>query len=184
MITDLSPLRDLAATFGEDGINAKSLPPEPPMPDCSTTQVTSTFWKSEKGQQIFKDAFDLRFGTQNLPRAEWLQHLTDFLKELADWNAGDEKSEADFYHQRATIYEMLVEITPPGPERNRVLLSYVSFIAGSNLQREHPAEWFYYASALLSRAKTTSTAEADKVLEAFRNSGNAALMLCAQLARV
>jgi len=184
VITDVSPLRDLAATFGEDGINAKSLPPDPTMPDCSSPEVASTFWKSEKGQRIFKEAYDLRFGSQSLPRAEWLDHLTDFLKDLGDWNASDEKSEADFYHQRSTIYEMLVEITPPGPERNRVLLAYVSFIAGSNLQRERPAEWFYYASSLLSRSRSTSSAEVEKVLDAFGNSGNAALMLCAQLARI
>jgi len=35
------------------------------------------------------------------------------MKELADWKPSDEKDEATYYHQKAIIYQMLVELTEP-----------------------------------------------------------------------
>ena len=114
----------------------------------------------------------------------WYEQLTDYLKDLAGWKPSDEKDEATYYHQKAIIYEMLVELTPPGPERDKAIQSFVEFVANSNLQREKPVEWFFHAQSLLNRVRSQSNGEPAKIAAAFVESGNPVLVLYMDLDRL
>ena len=132
----------------------------------------------------------MRFGTEgriltDADRAsqEWQQQLTDYLGQLAEWGPGQEKSEADYYHQKCVVYEALVELIPPGPQRDTILTGYLDFIGNSSLQQESPVEWFMHAHSMLERVRSTNSGEPDKVLEGFQKSGNPILALYAKLER-
>jgi len=111
---------------------------------------------------------------------EWARQLTDFLSKLETWSPHDEASEADYYHQRAVVYEALVELAPPGPARDLLLQAYVGFVTHSNLQSEAPVEWYWHARSLLDRMRVDPSASA-KVLNAYRASGSVILQLQASL---
>jgi hypothetical protein len=115
---------------------------------------------------------------------EWYLKLTDYTKELADWQASDEKDEATYFHQKAIIYEMLVELTPRGAERDKMIQSYVDFVANSGLQRDKPVEWFFHALSLLNRVRNLNDGEAGKIAAAFVNTGNPVLVLYMDLDRL
>ena len=149
------------------------------------------FWKSDQAKRLFDRGVRLRFkdnGTmyseaeRNTP--EWSQQLTDYMKDLGEWKPSDEKDESSYYHQKAIIYEMLVELTPRGPERDHAIQSFVEFVSGSNLQREKPVEWFFHAQSLLNRVRSQSNGEPAKVAAAFIESGNPVLVLYMELDRL
>ncbi len=162
--------------------------------DKKPTDISSrpdAFWKSDQAKRLFTMGVHLRFkdagslytdAERDTP--EWYLKLTDFMKELADWQASDEKDEASFFHQKAIIYEMLVELTPRGAERDKLIQSYVDFVANSELQREKPVEWYFHAQSLLTRVRSENGGEPAKIAAAFVNSGNPVLALYMDLDKV
>lgn len=152
-------------------------------PACPEQKPSGGFWKSEQAKGLFDRGVKLRFKDRGTVYSdaerdtpEWRQQLTDYMKELGDWKPSDEEDEAIYYHQKAIIYDMLVELTPRGPERDKAIAAFVEFVANSNLQRERPAEWFFQAQSLVTRARNSS-GEPAKILAAFENSGNPVLVL-------
>lgn len=160
-----------------------------PVQTGSTPKV-ERYWQSPAAQRMLTGAKSLRFTPDGKLRSdadratrEWQRQLTDFLSELADWTPDQEKSEADYYHQKCVVYEALVELIPPGPQRDKALQAYVNFISNSNLESQSPVEWFMHPHSMLERVRNTNTGEPAKVLEAFENSGNPVLALYAALER-
>src|SRR3974377_1322361 len=112
---------------------------------------------------------------------EWARQLTDFLNTLADWRPGEEASDADFYHEKATVYEALLELAPTGDVGDRVAGSFVEFLKSSNLQQQNPVEWFWHARETVNRVRADHPERAAKILSEYRASGNIVLMLEAML---
>ncbi len=163
--------------------------PEPPK--TAATPKIERYWQSPAAQQLLQQANRLRFTPEGKPYSdadrsshEWQQQLTDFLSQLAGWTPGQEKSEADFYHQKSVVFEALIELIPPGPQRDKTLEGYLDFITNSNLQQQSPVEWFMHAHSMLERIRTTNTGEPAKLLDAFQRSGNPVLALYAAIEKV
>ncbi|HWY46749.1 MAG TPA: hypothetical protein VNX70_05170 [Bryobacteraceae bacterium] len=163
-------------------------PAEPPK--TGSTPKIERYWQSSEAQRLLQDANKLRFGPDGKPLSdaerstpEWQQQLADFLSELADWTPTQEKSEADFYHQKCVVFAALMELIPPGEQRDKMLQAYVDFISNSNLQQQSPVEWFMQAHLMLERVRSTNTGEPAKLLDSFQASGNAVLALYSQIER-
>jgi hypothetical protein len=157
-------------------------------PKTGATPRTERYWQSPEAQRLLVYANKLRFGEVGKPLSdadrsthEWQQQLTDFLSQLADWTAAQEKSEADFYHQKCVVFEALLELIPPGEQRDKMLQAYVDFISNSNLQQQSPVEWFVHAHSMLDRVRSTNSGEPAKLLDAFQSSGNPVLALYSTL---
>lgn len=154
------------------------------------TPKVERYWQSPEAQRLLQAANNLRFGPGGRPfsdadRAsrEWQQQLTDFLSQLADWSPAQEKSEADFYHQKCVVFEALVELIPASPQRDKMLQAYVEFISNSNLQQQSPVEWFVHAHSMLERVRNSNTGEPAKLLDLFQGSGNPVLALYTAIER-
>jgi len=162
-------------------VAAAACPPAKPVEFKSRPDA---FWQSEQGKRLYTAGLSLRYKEPGAPYSEterttpeWVLRLTDYKKELADWRPSDEKDEAAYYHQKAIIYEMLIELIPRGEARDKAIQAYVDFVANSSLQREKPLEWFFHAQSLLNRTRNSRLGEPAKVLAAFENSGNPVLIL-------
>ena len=156
----------------------------------STPQI-ERYWQSSQAKQLLEAGQRLRFTADGklIPEAarstrEWQQQLTDYLSQLADWTADQEKSEADYYHEKCVVYEALVELIPPGPQRDKMIQAYVDFAGNSSLQQQSPVEWFMHAHSMLERVRSTNGGEPAKLLDAFERSGNPVLALYAAEERV
>jgi hypothetical protein len=152
------------------------------------TPHVELYWESAEAKRLLEGAQKLRFRSNgNLlsdaerSTREWQQQITDYLSELAAWGPAHEKSEADYFHQKCVVYQALVELIPPGPQRDQTLEAFVSFVGNSNLQQESPVEWFMHVQSMLNRVRATNTGEPAKVLEALQSSGNPVLALYAAL---
>jgi len=151
-----------------------------------STPELQKYWQSPQAQQLLRDGLKLRFTSDNkvIPESarttrEWLEQLTDFLAELADWTEDQEKSPADYYHEKSIIYMGLVELIPPGQQRDKMMQAYVDFINAANLQQQSPVEWFMEAYSMLDRVRNTSSGEPAKLLDAYQKSSNPILALYA-----
>jgi hypothetical protein len=151
------------------------------------TPKLERYWQSPAAQQLLQAGQKLRFGPQRnlLTDAEraapqWQQQLADYLGQLSAWTPDQEKSEADYYHQKCAVYQSLVELIPPGPQHDKLLEDYIDFISNSNLYRQSPSEWFLGPLDLLERVQSGSPGPT-KVLDAFLASGNPALAVEARL---
>lgn len=146
------------------------------------------YWQSAGAQRVYAECMKLREGPAGytVPNAtrrspEWNRQVTDFLSTLADWRATEEASDADFYHEKATVYEALLELVPPGDMSDRVITGFVDFLKGSSLIQQNPVEWFWHARETVNRVRTDHPQQAAKILAAYRASGNIILMLEAML---
>ena len=157
---------------------------------AGSTPKEEPYWQTGSSKRLLEDGQKLRYGSDSKPYSdayrntrEWQQQLADYMNELANWSASEEKSEADYFHQKAVIYQALVELTPPGAQRDKILSAYLSFMTNSNLQQQSPVEWFEHAHSMLDSVRNTNTGEPGKLLDAFQTSGNPVLALFAALER-
>ncbi len=149
-----------------------------------STPKVEAYWQSAEAQRMMDDGKKLRFGDggkvlteADRSTPEWQQRLTDYLSALAAWSPSSEKSEADYYNEKCTVYIALVELIPPGPQRDKMLEAFIDFIGNSPLEQQSPVEWYNQANFMLERARGSRDGEAAKVLEAFERSGNPVLAL-------
>jgi hypothetical protein len=172
--------------FGEDirgdlpPLSSHEMAPE----TVEGSMTVERYWQSEPAQRIFQECLKLRTGPNGISHSEadrrgpeWTRQLIDFLNVLAGWKASDESSDADYFHQKAIVYEMLLELAPPGDSADRIQMSYISFLRGSTLEQRNPVEWFSHAQSTLNRVRSTRPGEAPKLAAAYRASGSIILAL-------
>jgi hypothetical protein len=118
------------------------------------------FWESAKSQDMLSRLKELRFDSDEKPRSDiekatpaWHQQLTTYLNDLDDWSAGDERSDLDYFHQKAIAYRVLSDIVPTGMVRDTVWRSNVAFLSNGYMQQAR-VEWFLHAGHLLDQAGT------------------------------
>ena len=150
-------------------------------PNCPAAKKPATFWQSDQAKHLYEAGVRLRSERADTP--EWRRQLTDYLAELAAWTPAGEKDEATYFHEKSIIYEMLIELTPAGPDRENEITAFVDLLASSNLQRDKPAEWFAHAESLITRTRNANI-DAAKIWAAFAASGNPGLLLYTALAHL
>jgi hypothetical protein len=145
------------------------------------------YWQSPKAKELFDGVRALRFGKgrQRLTISEretvaWRVQLSDLLKKVDSWMPGDEPEE-DFFHEKAIIYTGLIDLTPPGPERTRIVFTYVDFLDRAYSQRRSAVEWLWHVNDLVNRIATDDRGE---ILQAFADSRNPTLNVYARLQRL
>jgi hypothetical protein len=150
----------------------------------SATPKLDLYWQSPEATRLLDDGKKLRYNANNqalsdADRAtpEWRQQLADYLNELANWGPADEKSEADYFHQKCMVFVNLIELIPPGSDRDQALAAFIDFLNGSSLQRQSPVEWYVEASGMLERVRGQGNGEPGKVQEGFEGSGSPILAL-------
>ncbi len=121
----------------------------------------------------------------------WHRQLNTFLGELSQWKSEHEQSDADYFHQKCMTYFALIELTPTGAERERMLGEYISFLRLNQLQNESFTEWFckVYVLVRFGGLRETGGEAAyqnymNLVLDALQTSGNQNLSLYARATRL
>jgi hypothetical protein len=144
------------------------------------------YWQSSPAKDLLMGIKKLRFGdrserlsTEERMTFAWNAQLADFLKDLESWKP-DSDDAGDFFHQKSVLYEGLIELTPAGPERSRIIDSFVKFMGQNYFQRESRIDWFWHVNHLLAQPPGK---DKEEVVEAFLNSRDLILNLYANLER-
>ncbi len=162
--------------------------------------VFHPYWETPRAKSLFRKIKVLRFGPEDKQRtnvrsnkppsplplevrrsSEWQYQLSDFLREMAEWEPEHEKSEANYFHQKCNLFNGLIELAPNSSMRLKMLADYMTFLERSRFEQESFIEWFHHVSDLLRRIRTMEKEEKDMALEALRDSNDHVLQLCVKL---
>ncbi len=148
------------------------------------------YWQTPTARHILELGQRLRFSPGNIALSaaerstpEWKQRLTEFLDQVDAWPAAGERSETDYFNERAIVYEALIELMPVGADRDKVIDAFASFLSGSDAQRTAPATWYMHAHTAVERVRR-SGGDTSALFKAFAESGNPALTLYATRERL
>jgi hypothetical protein len=173
--------REVLAWFNTAGIRGDAPPLEESSfssPKVSGRAKVEAYWESADNQALMQGIRDLRFSAQGLPfteaeRAapEWKQSLNEFLRKL--------RAARPDFQQTAALLQALIEFTPHGPERDRLIASFLDALRTSDLQRQAPQEWLWRADSLFRMLRQSADPDLEKLTAGFRNGGVPALVLYA-----
>jgi hypothetical protein len=149
------------------------------------------YWTSPKSKNLLLRVQNLNFRSQEKQfteeekqGAEWQWRLAQFLTDMATWNAEDEKSEEDYVHQKSVQFYKVIEITPTSRLRDNVVHDLVIFLSNAKLQKSNPVEWFLHVNDVLRIARSSSSDDREKIIEALKQSGSPALYVYAELEKL
>ncbi|HJQ34323.1 MAG TPA: hypothetical protein VJ866_19240 [Pyrinomonadaceae bacterium] len=160
------------------------------------------YWQTPGARQLLQAIRELRFGlapaakddddeavpaeltAEQRQTEQWLDKLRTFLKDLEQWDRGAERSEADYFHQRQSLYHGLLELAPNGWARDMVLREWEESLAEEPPRGLSRPEWFLWAGNLLKAARASEPKSRSTILEAMTNSKNPTLALYAKLERL
>ena len=184
------------ATSPADWFNQSDLRGDLPKIDIKELRVRDpdgkltldAFWSSPDSAKILIAAQGLRtspggvfYGVLERSSTEWNQKLQEFLAQLGEWKQSGEESELDFFNEKATVYQALIDLCPAGDARQRMIGAFVDFLKGSNVSRDHPVDWFWHAQNLYRRLRRSGDSDAARLMMAYKASGNLTLEVYAQL---
>jgi hypothetical protein len=139
-----------------------------------------SYFDADHSKELAESLNHLRFPSEGLPFSEeqrstgvWRVLFADFLRDFQSWSPSG--AEIDILHQRLTVLRWLIELTPSGSDRTRVLRLCVTTLQSGGADRQSPAEWFWQAKSILSAAG----ADQQMVADAYRASGVAGLQAAA-----
>ena len=143
------------------------------------------FWQSATSQEILQDCLKLSRSSEAARRGpEWSRQVTDLLARLAAWKPIGEPSNAEYFHQKATLFETLLELAPPGDLNDRVLENFMGLLKSSSMQQQDPVEWFWQARTAIERVRPGHPELDGKIRTAYRGSGSIILMLESMVEKV
>jgi len=96
----------------------------------------------------------------------------DLLQQVSSWNGS--------FEEKCLIYRALLD-SASGPEFDKTLTAFIEYLNSSNLYQQSPVEWFVPAQALYDRLHDSNSPQAERILSAYRESGNPILVLFAAL---
>jgi hypothetical protein len=149
------------------------------------------YWTSPKSKDLlvrvkklnFKDK-ETKFTEEEKQGAEWQWRLSQFLTDLNAWNADDEASEEDYFHQKSIQFYAVINMTPSSRLRDNLVQDLIIFLSTSKLQKSNPIEWFMHANDLIRIARSSSDDDRGKIIEALKQSGSPPLYLYAEMERL
>ena len=152
---------------------------------------TEAYWTSTKASKLLEAGRSLRFSPigkdfsdEDKQSAEWQSQLSEIVRELADWGPEDEKSDEDYFHQKAVLYNALLETIPAHAQydgvRDEAFRDFTNMLSTSPLQKDKPAEWFLHAKTLIDRVNKAQPAERERLVNLINSSRSTVLQLYVQ----
>lgn len=168
------------------------------------------YWETPQAKNLLTSLKELRFGEMEKQIAmqkegkqvspltlearqtlEWNRRMNEFLLEVSQWKPEHEKSEADYFNQKCITFFVLIELAPPGANRERALGEYISYLKMNRMQGDNYAEWFrnVYFLVRFGALREPGGAEGynqymSLVLDSMQTSGDQCLNLYARVTRL
>ncbi len=114
----------------------------------------------------------------------WREEFQIYLKNILDAKPqGDESDEAFFLKQVERLTSAAV-VVPTGPERDKVIAGFLSYLKNNNLQQSDFLLWFYQFEQLAILTNSIRPADQQKFLAAVEQTGHPVMSLYAMRERI
>jgi hypothetical protein len=151
--------------------------------------AVDSYWQSSPSRDLLVGCQKLRFGSNGEPytleqRKEfsWAAQLADYVTALESWKPDNEVA-ADFFHEKSVLYTSLIDLVPEGPDRLKIIDSYVSFLELNDFATKSRIEWFMHVNDLIKVSHRWPETDRRELLKTLLNSRDVNLNLYAQLDR-
>jgi hypothetical protein len=126
-------------------------PPIEPGPD------PGEYWQTPKEKELLLEGKHLNFDDRWQPftdpdfkTPEWQDRVRHALDDVDNWNASDEASPSDYYHEvEIMLFRMLSRLQPGTTLYDQVLAVWIKTFTESSLQWDNPVEWYIGVSEFL-----------------------------------
>lgn len=146
--------------------------------------ILQDFWQSKEASQLQSELQSLRSvmnedSTFQPKRAtpEWQNELHDFLLALEAWQGNGEPEDVAF-HEKCELYEYVIDVIPPSPQRSQALENFVDFLEQTRFQEKSRMQWLLPALVLLGKERARE--DHPEILRAFLDSRDPTLSLYAR----
>jgi hypothetical protein len=180
---DLGQATNFAATMPPKYLGEVApLSSEETKPSSRGVQVESKGYFGEGVLPLAQSLSKLRFKDGVEPYSEAQRSTTDWRGQFAEslrayegWTP--EGADIDVLHQRLAVLRQIMELTPLGVDRDRLLDLCVRALKSGSADRQAPAEWLWQARSIYD----ASGGDQRKIAQKYRASGVAGLVLLAEL---
>jgi hypothetical protein len=115
--------------------------------------------------------------------AEWRSKLQDLLNGIAGWKEDSGAAGIEQFRDKCAIFGSLLGVIPPGPDRERVLLSWLDYLDGNRIQMDDRIGWFLPVNTLIGRVALDPMG-LGKLTDALRKAHDPVISLYVELERV
>ena len=145
------------------------------------------YWQTQDAASLH-DAAALLWGPGKVPvplrvrqTTEWRNQAERLLVQLDQWAGRREASDRDYFYQKAVLFELLLDLVPPGSLRARVIRTYVDFLRLSDVDRDRRTLWFAFVTRLIEMSRS---ADRRDILTALEDTHQPVLSLYARMERL
>jgi hypothetical protein len=150
----------------------------------------ASYWSSSESKTFLFRVKELRFtkGEKLVEESErktpeWQQRMRQLLNDVGIWSGSGEASEADFFHQKCSLFEALFNLSQIDALRVEVMLSFANYLRSSSIQEQSRIEWLFHAHSFLKRTQSLSVGRT-KIMDVFKNSSSQALQLYSEFDQI
>jgi len=149
------------------------------------------YWTTPKARDLLTRAQGLRwapgegqheFTEKERQTEEWQQMFHGFLALLNDWDAATEQSEDDYFQQKCSMYDVVVELGPDDVERDLVLRAYGNYLKEGSQKYKGSITWISWVKDYLRRLRTKSDKVRQSSLDPWISSSDPNLRIYGELA--
>jgi hypothetical protein len=167
--------------------DVKSLEAELVLPTLQGSARVDQYWTTPDAGPLH-DAASALWGPGKAPLAlrvrqtqEWRNQADLLLTQLDRWAGRREASERDYFYQKALLFEVLMELVPPGALRSKTIRTYVDFLRLADTDRSRRSLWFAFVSRLIEISRSTDRRE---ILQTMEDTHQPVLYLYARMERL
>jgi outer membrane murein-binding lipoprotein Lpp len=114
---------------------------------------------------------------------QWQTGFSQLLIDAAAWSKSDGVADNDYFHQKCSFFQALLEIAPKNNLNLRVnaFREYLSFVSNSQMRRDNRAEWLLEVHNILDIAVTARGEEQIRMINEIVNKNDSTLRLFLKL---
>ncbi len=143
-------------------VREEEIQPGPP----ESWERPRAFWTAAEPASLRERARKLRVDKvpqmNEAQQARWIEQVRQFLSDLDGWSESREPAAADYFHQKAVLYETVLDIVPAGELRATAYRQFLGFLNASGMRQESRIEWYWHANYALQAKGEESRAAIDE----------------------
>ena len=114
----------------------------------------------------------------------WRDEFQIYLKNILDAKPQSSESEEAFFLKQVERLTSATVVVPTGPERDKVIAGFLSYLKNDNLQQSNFLLWFYQFEQLALLTNSIRPADQQRFLAAVERTGHPVMSLYALRERI